>query len=182
MERTVDFTRGAILKPLLLFALPVLFALFLQALYGAVDLLVVGRFAGPEDVSGVAVGSQLMTTVTGLISSLAMGATIFLAQKLGQGDREKSGAIIGTSITLFALVGAVLTVALPLLSPVFLRQPDCAGLLSAVHDRPHPETDLYRSAANAARCGLPFAAENQFYRQHIQSADQKGMPRTNRRV
>ena len=121
MERTVDFTRGAILKPLLLFALPVLFALFLQALYGAVDLLVVGRFAGPENVSGVAVGSQLMTTVTGLISSLAMGATIFLAQKLGQGDREKSGAIIGTSITLFALVGAVLTVALPLLSPVLAR-------------------------------------------------------------
>ena len=50
-----------------------LFALFLQALYGAVDLMVVGKFALAQDVSGVAVGSQIMHTVTGLISSLAMG-------------------------------------------------------------------------------------------------------------
>ena len=39
-----DFTKGSILKKLALFMLPILGALVLQAAYGAVDLLVVGRF------------------------------------------------------------------------------------------------------------------------------------------
>ena len=58
MEHTMDFTKGPIVRPLLKFSMPILFALFLQALYGAVDLMVVGKFALAQDVSGVAVGSQ----------------------------------------------------------------------------------------------------------------------------
>ena len=44
MREESNFTQGKILGPLMAFALPVLFALFLQAMYGAVDLLIV--FAG----------------------------------------------------------------------------------------------------------------------------------------
>ena len=51
MEKTADFTEGRILSRLLRFALPVLAALFLQAMYGAVDLMVVGQFGAPPDVS-----------------------------------------------------------------------------------------------------------------------------------
>ena len=87
------------------FSMPILFALFLQALYGAVDLMVVGKFALAQDVSGVAVGSQIMHTVTGLISSLAMGTTILLGQKLGEGNEKLCGKIIGTSIVLFFAAG-----------------------------------------------------------------------------
>ena len=116
MSRETDFTQGPIVRQLLLFSLPILFALFLQALYGAVDLLVVGKFATSEDVSGVAVGSQIMLTITNLISSFAMGTTILLGQKLGEGDRDSGGKIIGTSIVTFFLLGAALTALLPLLS------------------------------------------------------------------
>ena len=42
METEQTFTRGPILSTLLKFALPVLLALLLQAMYGAVDLQVVG--------------------------------------------------------------------------------------------------------------------------------------------
>ena len=44
-EQIKDFTKGPILGPLLAFSMPILLALFLQALYGAVDLLVVGKYA-----------------------------------------------------------------------------------------------------------------------------------------
>ena len=66
-----------------MFALPVLFALFLQAMYGAVDLMIVGKFASSADVSAVSTGSQIMMTLTSLVSSFAMGtggaaiATVF---------------------------------------------------------------------------------------------------------
>ena len=117
MRGNRDFTEGKILGPLLLFVLPVLFALFLQAMYGAVDLLVVGKFAGSEDVSAVSTGSQIMMTVTNLVSSLAMGLTIFLGQKIGEKDHEAGGRIIGSGIVFFLLVGVLLTFVIPLAAP-----------------------------------------------------------------
>ena len=90
-ESIRDFTKGPILGPLLAFSLPILLALFLQALYGAVDLLIVGKYAEAKDVSGVAVGSQIMMTVTGLVSSFAMGTTVLLGQKIGAGETEEGG-------------------------------------------------------------------------------------------
>lgn len=84
MEKRIDFTSGAIVLPLLKFAGPVLLALFLQAMYGAVDLLVVGKFAESADVSAVSTGSQIMATITNIISSLCMGMTFFLGQKIGK--------------------------------------------------------------------------------------------------
>jgi len=105
-----DFTKGPILGPLVRFMLPVLAALFLQSLYGAVDLLVVGRFATSGDVSGVSTGAQLMMTITNVVANFAMGATIMLGQKLGQGRSDECGRIIGSGIRLFTIIGLVLTV------------------------------------------------------------------------
>lgn len=56
MEQQHDFTKGPILPLLLRFALPVLLALLLQAMYGAVDLQVVGRFGTAADISAVSTG------------------------------------------------------------------------------------------------------------------------------
>ena len=116
-----DFTKGPILGPLLAFSMPILLALFLQALYGAVDLLVVGKYALAQDVSGVAVGSQIMHTVTGLVSSFAMGTTVLLGHVIGAGKREEGGQIIGTSVVFFFLVGAVLTALIPLLASALAK-------------------------------------------------------------
>ena len=68
MEQSKSFTTGGILAPLLRFALPVLAALFLQTLYGAVDMLVVGRFAQALDVSAVSTGSWLMQLITAFVT------------------------------------------------------------------------------------------------------------------
>lgn len=107
------FTEGQILLPLVRFALPVLAALFLQAMYGAVDLLIVGRFtdAGTVSahVSAVSTGSQIMLTLTNLVASFAMGATILLGQQIGRGQAKKGGETIGACIVLFACIGIVLT-------------------------------------------------------------------------
>ena len=51
MRQSQRFTNGPILSPLLRFTIPVLLALCLQAMYGAVDLLVVGQFGTAAGVS-----------------------------------------------------------------------------------------------------------------------------------
>lgn len=105
-----NFTSGPILGPLLRFALPVLLALVLQAMYGAVDLMVVGKFGTPADQSAVATGSQLMHTVTAVITAFAMGSTILLGQQIGQGKGKEGGRTIGASILLFLTVGIGVTI------------------------------------------------------------------------
>ena len=103
------FTEGKILGPLIRFALPVLGALFLQATYGAVDLLIVGQFASSVDVSAVATGSGIMLTLTQIVISFSMGTTIILARQIGEGRHNKAGETIGGSMTLFGIMGLVIT-------------------------------------------------------------------------
>lgn len=110
MEQNLDLTHGKILSPLLRFALPVLLALFLQSMYGAVDLLVVGKFAEPADVSSVSTGSMLMMTLTNIVSSLGVGMTIYLGQKIGEKKPRECGQIIGSGLILFLAMGIALTV------------------------------------------------------------------------
>ena len=100
MKNQIDFTNGRIVLPLLRFVGPVFLALFLQSMYGAVDLMIVGKFADPADVSAVATGSQITQTITGLIAALSLGMTISIGLKIGMGQREKSGEIAGSGIML----------------------------------------------------------------------------------
>ena len=112
MNKAQNFTEGKIFSPLIRFALPVLLALFLQAMYGAVDLLIVGQFGGENAdvfVSAVSTGSQIMMTLTFLITGLAMGLTVYVGEKIGAGKREEAGEIIGSGISLFGIISLVLT-------------------------------------------------------------------------
>lgn len=110
MEKKNSFTQGPILRPMLRFALPVLGALLLQTMYGAVDMLVVGQFAEAADVSAVSTGSWLMQLVTALVTGVSMGTTVLLGRRIGEERPEEAGRLIGASIVLFALMTAVITV------------------------------------------------------------------------
>lgn len=109
MKQDANFTSGGIFLPLIRFSLPVLLALLLQAMYGAVDLWVVGRFAEAADISGVSTGSQIMHTLTGLVTGLAMGVTIQVGQLIGEGRPERAGQAIGAGVVMFALLAAAFT-------------------------------------------------------------------------
>lgn len=128
MEKAKNFTEGKILLPLLGFAVPVLFALLLQSMYGAVDLLIVGQYAATKDVSAVATGNQIMSSVTTVITGLSMGVTVLLGQKIGEEKPKEAGRVIGSGIWLFALMTVVLTALL-----VALTEPLCR-LMQAPED------------------------------------------------
>lgn len=90
-----DFTQGNILKKLVSFMMPILGALILQAAYGAVDLLVVGRFGSTAGLSAVSTGSQVLNLVTFVVVQFAMGITVLIARYLGEKRPEKIGTVIG---------------------------------------------------------------------------------------
>ena len=112
MTQSNDFTSGNLLSKLLKFMLPVLGALILQAMYGAVDLWVVGKFGSAADVSAVATGGQVTYTVTAVIVGLSMGITVLIGQKIGEGREREAGQVIGSGICMFLLVSVALTAAM----------------------------------------------------------------------
>ena len=104
-----DFTQGSIPKKLALFMLPILGALVLQAAYGAVDLLVVGRFGTTSGLSAVSTGSQVLNLVTFVVTQFAMGITVLIARYLGEKHPEYIGQVIGGTVV-FAIIAAALFV------------------------------------------------------------------------
>lgn len=144
MERNTTFTEGKILQPLILFAMPVLFALFLQAMYGAVDLLVVGKFASSADVSAVSTGSQIMMTLTNLISCFAMGTTVLLGQLIGCGKKEEGGKAVGTAMVMFAGIALVMTVLLVCFAPQ----------ISSIMHAPKEAFDKTAAYVSICGCGM----------------------------
>ncbi len=111
MKKNKDnFTEGSILKKLIAFMLPVLGALVLQAMYGAVDLLIVGKFGTPEGISAVSTGSNIINLFTFTITGLTMGMTVLIGRYIGEKRENKIGSLIGGSLALFALLTVVFTV------------------------------------------------------------------------
>lgn len=118
---TSNFTEGPILSSLVRFALPLLAALLLQSLYGAVDLFIVGHFGNETSVVGVGTGSAIMLFVNTVINGLTTGVTVVLSRYIGAGRPEKAGRTIGGAIGLFALVAALLTAVMLAGSAWFVR-------------------------------------------------------------
>lgn len=112
MDNKQDFTQGSIFGKMVRFMFPILGALILQAMYGAVDLLIVGRFGTTPGISGVSTGSAIMNLVTFVLCALAAGVTILMGQYLGEKKPEKIGPLLGSSIAFFSLLAIVFSVVL----------------------------------------------------------------------
>ena len=136
-----DFTQGSILAKLSFFMLPILGALVLQAAYGAVDLLVVGRFGSTSGLSAVSTGSQVLNLVTFVVTQLAMGVTVLIARYLGEKKPQYIGQVIGGAAVVFTLLAALLFVIL-----VFFARP-ISGLMQA------PAEALDSTARYVGICG-----------------------------
>ena len=107
-------TEGPVLSGLMTFCGPVLLALILQALYGAVDLWAVGRFSTTADISAVSTGSQTMQMVIGGVTGLSMGVTVLLGRAMGREDDDGAARAVGASLWVFGLLGAVLSLVMVL--------------------------------------------------------------------
>ena len=111
-KNSADFTQGSILKKLVWFMVPILGALILQAAYGAVDLLVVGRFGSTSGLSAVSTGSQVLNLVTFVVTQLAMGITVLIARYLGEKRPERISSVLGGASIIFVLISVVLCLSL----------------------------------------------------------------------
>jgi len=141
-----SLTKGRIGPALLRFALPFIFANFIQALYGAVDLFVVGRYSGSAAVSAVSIGSMVMMTITGIILGISMGGTVILGNKIGAEDPEGASNAVGNLTFLFLVFALVLT---PLM--VLLVNP-----ITTIMQTPSEAVEEAHNYLKICSWGIPF--------------------------
>lgn len=119
MEKSL--TSGSVFKNILIFSLPYLFSYLLQTLYGMAYLFIIGQFGTVSDTTAVSIGSQVTHMLTVMIVGLAMGATVFIGQAVGENDFEKAAKGIGNTITVFMVVSVILTAVLVMLAEPVTR-------------------------------------------------------------
>ena len=141
-----DFTQGNILKKLTAFMMPILGALILQAAYGAVDLLVVGRFGSTSGLSAVSTGSQVLNLVTFVVIQFAMGITVLIARYLGEKRPERIGAVIGGGAVVFTMMSVAL----------FIAMVGFARPISVLMQAPAEAVDLTASYVRICGAGILF--------------------------
>lgn len=141
-----DFTQGNILEKLVAFMMPILGALILQAAYGAVDLLVVGRFGSTSGLSAVSTGSQVLNLVTFVVIQFAMGITVLIARYLGEKRPERIGAVIGGGAVVFTMMSVAL----------FIAMVGFARPISVLMQAPAEAVDLTASYVRICGAGIFF--------------------------
>lgn len=125
---------------------PILGALILQAAYGAVDLLVVGRFGSTSGLSAVSTGSQVLNLVTFVVTQLAMGITVLIARYLGEKRPQLIAPVLGGAALVFALISVGLCILL-----VGFSRP-----ISLVMQAPAESLELTVSYVRICGCGIFF--------------------------
>lgn len=134
MDKTTiqDLTTGNVKKQLLAFAIPMIAASLLQALYGIVDMLVAGQFIGSDGISAITNSSQITLMVTNIATGLTTGGNILASQYFGNKDEDNRIKASGTIFSLFFLIGIVCAILLFFFSRPILIQMGAPSLAEAV--------------------------------------------------
>ncbi|MBR2427768.1 MAG: MATE family efflux transporter [Lentisphaeria bacterium] len=105
-----DFTRGPLLKPMVLFAIPFMLSNALQVLYALADMAVVGCFVGSHGLSAVSIASQAFMFIVMLCLGFSTGGQVYISQLIGSGRHDRLNKAIGTLFSVILGGGAVMTV------------------------------------------------------------------------
>ena len=105
---TVNMTEGPILKKLVIYAVPIVLSGFLQLLFNAADIAVVGRFTGSDALAAVSAAGPVSSLIVTLFMGLSVGANVVAAQDAGAGRDEELSRAVHTSVALALLLGLAL--------------------------------------------------------------------------
>ena len=121
----MNLTEGPILPLMLKFMLPMLIASFIQQLYNAVDMIVIGQYVGPTGTVGVAQGGEAANMVTFIATALASASQIYVAQLFGAKKTKEISETITTAIVFTLCVSLFFAVICIVFCKPFLALINC---------------------------------------------------------
>lgn len=110
-ETSADFCSGPLLKKMLLFAFPIMVMNFLQLMFNAADMIVVGRFSGHQALAAVGATGSLINLLVNLFMGLSVGTSVVVARDYGAGRPDDVSRSVHTSICVSFICGIIIMVA-----------------------------------------------------------------------
>ena len=116
---TGDFSQGPVWKNILSQAIPLTIAQLVHLLYNVVDRIYIGHMTGDGAMAltGIGLTFPIVTLIMAFAALFGIGGVPLFSIERGARHPEKAARIMGNSLTLILISGAVLTV----LGYVFLR-------------------------------------------------------------
>ncbi len=119
-----NIPKGAMLKKIILFSLPLVVMGILQTLYNAADLVVVGYFDGNIALAAVGNTGALTNLIVGLFMGLSVGAGVCVAQHVGAKEYDEVNKVVHTSVLASLILGVIVSIVGIILAPRMLAAMD----------------------------------------------------------
>lgn len=99
---------GTIMDKLVSFSLPLMLSGILQLMFNAVDIIVVGRFAGSQALAAVGSTTALINMFVNLFMGILLGTNVLAARFFAAGKDRQMSETVHTSIAFAAISGIVM--------------------------------------------------------------------------
>lgn len=106
----IDMCSGPLMLKLVSFFLPLMFSSILQLLFNAVDLVVVGRFAGSDCLAAVGATNALINVIVCFFIGLSLGSSVCAARYFASGEHKKMSEVVHTAILTAIISGGIILV------------------------------------------------------------------------
>lgn len=106
----MDMCNGPILQKMLLYSAPLMASGVLQLMFNAMDIVVVGNFAGDNSLAAVGSNTSIIGLITNLFMGLSIAANVLVARFYGAKDTKALTRTVHTSMLLSIISGVLLTV------------------------------------------------------------------------
>ena len=104
----IDMCNGTIMDKLVSFSLPLMLSGILQLMFNAVDVIVVGRFAGSQELAAVGSTTALINMFVNLFMGISLGTNVLAARFFAAGKDRQMSETVHTSIAFAAISGIVM--------------------------------------------------------------------------
>lgn len=157
-SKNIDICNGPLFKNVFIFAVPMILSGILQLLFNAVDMVVVGQFAGERALAAVGATSSTINLIINLFTALSIGVSVVVSQNYGAKSYNDVSESLHTAMLLSVLGGVVVAVigffaARPLLelidTPVEIL--DMSTLYMKIYFVGMPASLIYNFGASALR-------------------------------
>ena len=104
----IDMCNGTIMDKLISFSVPLMLSGILQLMFNAVDIIVVGRFAGSQSLAAVGSTTALINMFVNLFIGVSLGANVLAARFYASGKHKEMSETVHTAITFAAISGVAM--------------------------------------------------------------------------
>src|SRR4030042_5001080 len=104
-----DWTKGSVIKNLILLSWPMVIMESLWVISQIVDLIWVGKI-GPHAIAGVGIANIMLMLVWSVDMALIAGTRAMIARHIGAGDTQSANNILAQAIVIGIIWGLLVTV------------------------------------------------------------------------